>query len=117
MSRSLSALVVGLFAVTVFAVADDKKPGEVKSLKGTLVCGKCKLGETAKCSHVLLVKEKGKTEEVKYYLNDKGAKEPFHGKVCQADVEGVKVKGKVVEKEEGGKKKLTVNEPKVEFPK
>ena len=112
MSRSLSALVVGLFAVTVFAVADDKKPGEVKSLKGTLVCGKCKLGETAKCSHVLLVKEKGKTEEVKYYLNDKGGKESYHAAVCQ-EPKDAKVTGKVAKKDD----KLTVSEAKVEIKK
>jgi hypothetical protein len=111
MIRKFLALVVGMAALslTVAPAADEEK----KTLTGTLVCGKCKLSETDKCSHVLLVKEKGKKDEVKYYLVDKGAKEKYHPRVCRKDEEGVKVTGKIVEKE----MKKYIEEPKVEFKK
>lgn len=93
------AVSAGLWATGVVASADDK---EVK-VTGTLVCGKCALKETAKCSNVLQVKEGGKT--VNYYLDDKGMKEPYHEGVCGGDkIEGVTVTGTVTEKD--GKKTL-----------
>ena len=89
--------------------ADDKK--EVK-VTGTLVCGKCQLKESAKCSNVLQVKEGGKV--VNYYLADKGNGEPYHEGVCGGDkVENVTVTGAVAEKD--GKK--TLAPAKVELPK
>ena len=90
------------------AAADDK---EVK-VTGTLVCGKCQLKETAKCSNVLQVKEKDKV--VNYYLIDKGNGETYHEGVCGGDkVENVTVAGKLTEKD--GKKWVTPT--KVEMPK
>ncbi len=106
MLRVILALVIGFGAVSLVAVADDKK--ETKKLNGTLVCGKCKLGEGEKCNNVLIVKENGK--EVKYHLQDKGMKEKYHGKVCKADAEAT-VEGKVSEKD--GKK--IIEDAKVEF--
>ncbi len=91
------------------ATADDKK--ETK-LTGTLVCGKCSLKATPKCSNVLQVKEGDKV--VSHYLTDKGNGEPYHEGVCGGDkVENVAVTGTVTEKD--GKK--TVKPTKVELPK
>lgn len=89
-------------------LADDK--AETKTLKGTLACTKCSLKETKACGHALIVKQDGK--EVKYYLVDKGGKEPYHGSVCQEDKPAT-VTGKVVEKD----KKLYIESPKVEVQK
>ena len=92
-----------------FTSAQDK--AEKKTLEGTLTCTKCALGETKTCGHALIVKEGDK--KVTYYIADKGGKEPYHKECCTKDVEGVKVTGKVVEKD----KKKTIEEPKVEFKK
>ena len=110
MLRIALAVVLGLGAVTLSglgsAVADDKP--EKKTLEGTLTCTKCALGETKACGHALIVKEGDK--KVNYYLVDKGGKEPYHKHCCTADKEGVKVTGKVSEKD--GKK--IIEDPKVE---
>jgi hypothetical protein len=107
MLRVILALAIGLGSLSLAAVAQEKK-GEAKKLEGTLVCGKCKFGEGEKCNNVLLVKENGK--EVKYHLQDKGAKEKYHGKICKADAEAT-VEGKVSEKD--GKK--IIEDAKVTF--
>jgi hypothetical protein len=87
--------------------AEDKK--EVK-LTGTLVCGKCTLKMTPKCSNVLQVKEGEKT--VNYFLDDKGNGETYHEGVCGGEkVEGVTVTGTVSEKD--GKKLLTATKVEV----
>lgn len=104
---ALTAVVVLGTAWT--ATADDKK--EVK-LTGTLVCGKCSLKATEKCSNVLQVKEGDKM--VNYFLDDKGAGETYHEGVCGGDkVESVTVTGTVTEKD--GKK--TIKPTKVETKK
>lgn len=112
MLRFALMLALGVSAVTLagstVSRADDKE--EAKKLEGKLTCTKCALGETDKCGHALLVKKDGK--EVKYYLNDKGGAEKYHGKCCKADVDAI-VTGKIVEKD----KKHTIDSPKVEFPK
>lgn len=93
-----------------FAVADDKKDKETKTLEGVIVCTKCTMKETDKCGHALKVKDGDK--EVVYYVNDKGAKEKYHKGICPPGSEAkAKVTGKVVEKD--GKKHL--EEPKVEI--
>lgn len=80
------------------ATAEDKK--ETK-LTGALVCGKCQLKQTPKCSNVLQVKEGDKV--VNYFLDDKGTGEDYHEGVCGGEkVEGVTVTGTVSEKD--GKK-------------
>ena len=95
-ARLLVILALGWLACQ--AQAEDKK--EVK-LTGTLMCGKCSLKITPKCSNVLQVKEGDKT--VNYFLDDQGAKEAYHEGVCGGDkVEGVTVTGTVTEKD--GKK-------------
>ncbi len=93
------AVAAGLWAFGV-ARAEDKK--EVK-LTGTLVCGKCSLKETPKCSNVLQVKEGDKM--VNYLLDDKGNGETYHEGVCGGEkVEDVTVTGTVTEKD--GKKSV-----------
>ena len=82
------------------ATADDKK--EVK-LTGALVCGKCSLKATPKCSNVLQVKDGEKV--VNYFLDDKGNAETYHEGVCGGDkIENVTVSGTVTEKD--GKKSM-----------
>lgn len=113
MVRKLLALVIGVAMVTMFAVAQDKKEDKKTTLEGKLVCTKCELKETKACGHALIVTNKDK-KEVKYYLNDKGGKEPYHAKVC-TEPKDVKVTGKVVEKKEKDEVKKTIDDPKVEF--
>jgi hypothetical protein len=94
----LAVVAAGLWAFGAVATAEEKK--ETK-LTGTLVCGKCTLKETPKCSNVLQVKEGDKT--VNYFLDDQGNKEAYHEGVCGGEkVEGVTVTGTVSEKD--GKK-------------
>src|SRR3954464_5016184 len=93
---------LGLVALLVLVLglqADDKK--EV-TLKGTILCAKCSLNETPKCTNAIKVKEDGK--DVVYYFNDKGAKESYHKAICQSEKEGT-VTGTVSEKD--GKKTIT----------
>ena len=104
----MKSFVFALAAVAAVAwsgfatVAADEPAKEVK-LTGTLVCGKCSLKTTAKCSNVLQVKDGDKV--VNYFLEDKGNGEPYHEGVCGGDkVEGVTVTGVVTEKD--GKKSI-----------
>lgn len=95
-----AAVAAGLWAFGAVGQAEDKK--EVK-LTGTLVCGKCNLKQTPKCSNVLQVKEGDKV--VNYFLDDKETAETYHEGVCGGDkVEGVTVVGTVTEKD--GKKSI-----------
>lgn len=94
----------GVVPVSATVLADDKAdPAKEVKLTGTLVCGKCSLKATAKCSNVLQVKDGDKL--VNYFLEDKGNGEPYHEGVCGGDkVEGVTVTGTVAEKD--GKKSI-----------
>jgi hypothetical protein len=104
-----AAMAAGLWAFGATASAEGKK--EVK-LTGTLMCGKCSLKLTPKCSNVLQVKEGDKL--VNYILDDKGNGEGYHEPVCgDGKVEGVTVVGTVTEKD--GKK--YVKPAKVDLPK
>jgi hypothetical protein len=99
-------------AVALVLVGNITAADKEVTLKGAVVCGKCALKETDKCSNVLIVKDGDK--EVKYYLQDKGVDESFHkDKVCTTGKKGSEatVTGTVVEKD--GKKLLTAT--KVEF--
>jgi hypothetical protein len=110
LAAALGFAAVTLFGVTTTARAEDKK-AETKTLEGTLTCTKCALKETKMCAHALIVKEGDK--KVTYYIADKGGREPYHKNCCTADVDGVKVSGKIVKKED----KLTIEEPMVTLPK
>jgi hypothetical protein len=111
LAAALGVATIALVGLSNNVAAQDKKKDEKKTLEGTLTCTKCALGETQKCGHALIVKE-GK-EKVNYYLVDKGGGEKYHKACCTTDVEGVKVTGKIVEKD----KKKTIEDPKVELPK
>lgn len=110
--RSLFALAIGVLALSFgLTVAEDKKDdkkAETKKLEGKLTCSKCALQETDKCGNALKVKDGDK--EVIYYLDDKGAKESYHGKICKEEKDAT-VEGKVVEKD----KKKYIEKAKVEF--
>jgi hypothetical protein len=117
MLRKMMALVVGVALVGMVAFAEDKKEEKKVSLEGKLVCTKCELKETKACGHAILVKDKDDAKkEVKYYIKDKGAKEPYHGECCSAPVDA-KVSGKLVEKKEKDKTVLTIEDAKVEVKK
>jgi len=115
----LRYILAGVFGFAIIALSnstsavgqDKDKKDEKKTLTGALTCTKCELGETTACEHALVVKEGDK--KITYYIKDKGGKEPYHAKCCSAPVDGVKVTGKIVEKD----KKKFIDEPKVEFPK
>ena len=100
------AVIVGVVSF-VAVQAEDKK--EEVTLKGTLMCGKCALKETKKCTTVIQVKEGDKT--VTYYLDDKGHGEEYHENVCGGDKKEGTVIGTVTEKD--GKK--WIKPSKVEF--
>jgi hypothetical protein len=112
MIRSMLAAVAvaaGLWVFGAVSTAEEKK--EVK-LTGTMMCGKCGLKITPKCSNVLQVKEGDKL--VNYILDDKGNGEEYHEGVCgDGKIEGVIVTGTVSEKD--GKK--YVKATKVDLPK
>jgi hypothetical protein len=93
--RSVGCVVV-LLAAAIFA---QDKSKEV-TLKGTLLCAKCTLGQTSDCTTALQVKEEDKT--VTYYLDDKGAAEEHHEPVCGGAKKEGTVVGAVQERE--GKK-------------
>jgi hypothetical protein len=103
-----------LFAVLallcLFAAAAPAADKEV-TLKGTLMCARCELGEGAKCQTVIKVKEGGK--DVVYYFLDKGNKEDYHEEVCGGGVKEGTVTGTVSTKD--GKKWITPK--KVQFAK
>lgn len=84
-SLSVGCVVVLLTAATV---AQDK--GKEVTLKGTLLCATCTLGQTPDWTTAIQVKDGDKT--VTYYLDDKGASEEHHEPICA----GVKKEGTVV---------------------
>jgi hypothetical protein len=94
-SLSVGCVVV-LLAAAIFA--QDK--GKEVTLKGTLLCAKCTLGQTPDCTTAIQVKEGDKT--VTYYLDDKGAAEEHHEPICGGAKKEGTVVGTVQERE--GKK-------------
>jgi hypothetical protein len=108
----LGVFVIG--AVVLFARAEDDKKPDAKSvtLKGTIVCSKCELGETPACGQAIKVKADDK--EVIYYFVDKAGKEPYHGTVCKSPTVG-SVTGVVSEKDK--KKFITPDKDGVKFDK
>jgi hypothetical protein len=99
-------------AVTYVLVAGllAAEPKEV-TLKGTILCAKCALKETAKCTTAIQVKEDGKTTT--YYLADRGNKEEYHEEVCGGARKEGTVTGTIFEKD--GRKWITPK--KVEYAK
>ncbi len=83
--------------------AAEKSAKKEVTLKGTIMCAKCELGEAKKCQTVIQVKKDGK--EVTYYFKDKGSREEYHEEVCGGGRKEGTVTGVVSEKD--GKKWIT----------
>jgi hypothetical protein len=77
-----------------FAVAEDK--GKNVTLKGTILCAKCTLGQEAECTTAIQVKEGDKL--VTYLLDDKGAGEEYHEPICGGSRKEGTVTGTVQER-------------------
>jgi hypothetical protein len=95
--KTLLAVTMAM-AVVVVVNAEDQK-GKSVTLKGELGCAKCvfEVQGIKKCTNAIKVKEKD--SEVVYIIDDKGAKEKYHGKICKATKKGsvtgvVSTKGK-----------------------
>jgi hypothetical protein len=98
--RVLLALLVCAAVVVAFSGVSAAEEKE-QTLKGSLVCGKCTLKICDKCTNVLQVKDGTKTLD--YFLDDEGAKAPYHKDICPKDKrKDATVVGVVSEKE--GKK-------------
>lgn len=110
MKSFLSLTAISLtFAFLAFAlVAQEKKD---VTLKGTLLCAKCTLGQTAECTTAIQVKEGDKL--VTYLLDDKGAAEEHHAPICGGDKKEGTVIGTVQDRD--GKK--WIKPTKVEYAK
>ncbi len=78
---------------------------EDTTVTGNMVCGKCKLHETASCQNVIQAEKDGKT--VNYYLAKNEASDAMHEDVCHGDSKKVTATGKVEEKD--GKLTLTAS--------
>jgi hypothetical protein len=102
---------LAVIAVACLIVANVQAEDKEVTLKGTILCAKCVLKETKKCTTAIKVKEDGK--EVVYYLLDKGNKEDYHEEVCGGSQKEGTVVGVVSEKD--GKKWITPK--KVEYTK
>ena len=107
--RVALSVVLGLAVALVVAAHVSAADKEV-TLKGTILCAKCELKETEKCTNAIRVKEDGK--DVVYYFDDKGRGESYHKKICQKTAEG-SVTGTVSEKD--GKKYIKPAKDGVKF--
>jgi hypothetical protein len=104
---SASACSVAVVLLAAALVAQVK--GKEVTLKGTILCAHCALGEGSECTTAIQVKEGEKT--VTYLLDDKGVGEPYHAAVCGGAKKEGTVVGTVADK--GGKK--YVKPSKVEY--
>ena len=87
--RTLLSVLMGFALVVVVQAAEekkeDKKDDKEVTLKGTITCAKCDLGESDSCHTVIKVKEGGK--DTVYYFDDASSKK-HHGKICKTPTEG-----------------------------
>jgi len=97
-------------AFAAFAVVADDKAKDV-TLKGTILCAKCALGQTSECTTAIQVKEGDKL--VTYLLDDKGAGEEHHDPICGGQKKAGTVVGTIQERD--GKK--YIKPMKVEYAK
>jgi hypothetical protein len=72
--------VCSLVVLLAAAVLAQEKAKKEVTLKGSLLCAKCALGEATECTTAIQVKEGDKT--VTYLLDDKGAGESYHDAIC-----------------------------------
>ena len=98
--RKLLSVWLALAVALVFAGALRAEEKKEVTLKGEILCAKCELKETKECTTAIQVKEGGK--DVIYIIDDNGAKEKYHGKICKTKKKG-SVKGTVTEKPKGDK--------------
>jgi hypothetical protein len=104
---SLSVCSLALVCLASALVAQEK--AKEATLKGTILCAHCALGEGDKCQTAIQVKEGDKL--VTYYLDDKGQAESHHEPVCG----GGKKEGTVVGKVEQRGGKNYIKPSKVEY--
>ena len=107
------AISVAMFSVN----ADEKKQkaaaktgnaAKERTVKGTIMCGKCTLKKTDACQAALQVKRKGKDgKEVTrvILLKNNDVTKAFHNKICGGDKIAVAVTGKLDGK---GKKRVLI---------
>jgi hypothetical protein len=98
--KTASKAFLGLSVVLVMAFlarAEKKEESKEVTLKGTIVCAKCELKETDKCTNAIKVKKDDK--EIVYYFDDKGGKESYHKNICREPKKG-SVKGIVTKKDD-----------------
>ena len=93
---ALGAAVLCALALTLRA-EDKKADAKEVTVKGTLVCTKCLLGETTDCGNAIQVKDGDKT--VTYYIKDDGKAEKYHKTCCTKKLKG-SVKGVVTKKDD-----------------
>ena len=82
-----------LAGIATSAFADDK----VVTITGNMVCGKCKLHETASCQNVIQVEKDGKTTN--YYLVKNDVSTAQHDDVCGGESKKMTATGTVEEKD------------------
>jgi len=89
-------LVAGLL-IAVFTSCSTMHKSDEVTMTGIMVCGKCKLHQTAVCQNVLQVTDQnGNT--VNYFLTQNDVSKAFHSNICMNDGEKATVTGTVEEK-------------------
>jgi len=86
------------------AVVEINKAAKERTVKGTIMCGKCTLKKTDACQAALQVKRKGKDgKEVTrvILLKNDAVTKAFHKKICGGDKIAVGVTGKFEGKGKG----------------
>ena len=111
MKSILSAAACSLAVILLASALVAQEKAKDVTLKGTILCAHCSLGQGDKCQTAIQVKEGDKL--VTYYLDDKGAEETHHEPVCG----GAKKEGTVVGKLEQRGGKNFVKPTKVEYAK
>ncbi len=99
------------------AAAKTGKAAKERTVKGTVMCGKCTLKKTDACQAALQVKRKGKDgKEVTrvVLLKNDAVTKAFHKRICSGDKIAVAVTGKFEGK---GKKRLLVASKIADAPK
>ena len=107
-------LILTTVAISMAMFSADAKE---RTVKGTVMCGKCVLKKTDACQAALQVKRKGKDgKEVTrvVLLKNDAVTKAFHKRICSGDKIAVAVTGKFEGK---GKKRLLVASKIVDAPK
>lgn len=99
----IAGIVLSFLSILAIGSAIALADGTEVTLSGKIMCARCELKQTAKCTNAIQVKEDGKT--VTYYFADKGAAEEYHEAVCGSGQKAGKVTGVVAVKD--GKKWIT----------